>query len=92
MAEATMQRVIEVIARRLYINPELITLDTSFDDMGVSSLRGLDLILHLEKEFSIEIPNEQAALLRDLRKIVETVEYKLSGDRNQAQSPVLVEP
>jgi len=90
MAEATIHRVIEVIARRLYINPELITLDSSFDDMGVSSLRGLDVILHLEKEFSIEIPNEQAVLLREVRKIVETVENKLSGEWNQAESLVLV--
>jgi len=92
MSEATVQRVIEVIARRLCIDPELITLDCSFDQMGLSSLMGLNVILCLEDEFLIEIPNEQALLLRDVRSIVETVESKLSGDRNQVESPVYAQP
>jgi acyl carrier protein len=74
MAETTTQRVIQVIARRLNIAPQLITLDTSLDSMNISSLRCLNVIFGIEKEFLIDIPTEQAVLLRTVRQIVEVVE------------------
>ena len=66
--------VIQVIARRLNIDPELITLDTSLDNMNISSLRCLNVIFGIEKKSLIDIPTEQAVLLRNVRQIVEVVE------------------
>src|SRR4051812_20569654 len=91
MAGSTTWRVMEVIARRLEargmdINRALITLDNSFSDLGIDSLTVLDILQNMETEFSIDIPNEQVTLIRDVRMLVEIVERQLSSDRNQTVS------
>jgi acyl carrier protein len=85
VADATTQRVIQVIARRLNVDPESITLDSSLDNMGISSLRCLNVIYGIEKEFSIDIPTDQAVLLRNVRQIVEVVENPPAIDPLRAE-------
>ena len=78
MSENVEQRVIEAIARSQKASPEQVTLETTFEQLGMSSLDALGLIFDLEEEFGVSIPNEEAMALRNVRQAVESVRRLLS--------------
>jgi acyl carrier protein len=73
------QRVIEVISRSQKVELDQISLGTTFQDLGMTSLDALALIFDLEEEFNISIPNEQAMGIRTVREAVDSV-TKLLGE------------
>ena len=51
----------EIIAEVLNVDPEEITMDTTFvDDLGADSLDVFQIIMGIEEEFDLEISNEDA--------------------------------
>jgi len=59
--EKLSQRVIEIIAEKLSVNVSEITAEANFtDDLGADSLDTVELIMEFEKEFNINIPDEEA--------------------------------
>lgn len=78
MTEAIAERVVQTIARSQKVSAEQITLDTTFVELGMTSLDALGLIFDLEEEFGVEIPNEEAMGLRDVRQSVESIRKLLS--------------
>ncbi len=74
------ERVRSIIAERLNVNPEEITLETTFEDLGADSLDVMDLIMELEQEFDLEIPDEDA---ENIRTIEDTINYIRSRIQSQ---------
>ncbi len=69
------EKVQKVIAEQLEIDPETITLDTNiYDDLGADSLDAVELVMSLEDEYGITIPDEAANDLVTVGKIVEYLE------------------
>lgn len=55
------QRVKKIVAEQLGVAEDEIKLESSFvDDLGADSLDTVELVMALEDEFEIEIPDEQA--------------------------------
>ncbi len=55
------EKIKAVIAEQLGVDESKITMDASFaDDLGADSLDVVDLIMGLEQEFDMEIPDEDA--------------------------------
>ena len=73
MQEAIEERVIRAIAEVTHTPTEEVTLDKSFEELGLTSLDALAIVAELEEEFSVDIPNENAMALRDVRQAVECV-------------------
>jgi acyl carrier protein len=67
------EKVIEVIARTQRLPAGSVTLDSTFKDLKIDSLDGINIVFELEKEFEIEIPDEGVAALRSVRETVEGV-------------------
>ncbi|MCK4401294.1 acyl carrier protein [bacterium] len=58
---ANEKRVKEIIVEQLGVKPEEVTNEASFvDDLGADSLDTVELVMALEEEFDIEIPDEDA--------------------------------
>ena len=58
-------RVKAVIVEQLGADESAVTLDASFvDDLGADSLDIVELIMGLETEFDLEIPDEEAEKIR----------------------------
>ena len=56
-----LERLKKVIVEQLGVDEYEITLDSSFvDDLGADSLDVVELIMALEEEFNVEIPDEDA--------------------------------
>ncbi len=66
-------RVKKIIVDQLGVEEDLVTPDASFvDDLGADSLDTVELVMALEEEFGIEIPDEDA---EKITKVKEAVEY-----------------
>lgn len=67
-------KLVEIMMDHLSIQPQDITLDTSFkDDLAVDSLDLYDLVMALEEEFNVEMPQDRLAeveTVEDLIKIL----------------------
>ena len=65
----------EIIAEVLNVDPEEITMDTTFvDDLGADSLDVFQIIMGIEEEFDIEISNEDAEKIVTVGDAVEQIE------------------
>ena len=59
-----------------------VTLDSRIrEDLGLSSLKTVDLVISLEDEYDIDIADEELAAVATLRDVVELVVRKTSPDR-----------
>ncbi len=66
-------RVKKIIADQLGLDENTVTMDSLFvDDLGADSLDVVELIMALEEEFDIEIPDEDA---EKATKVGDVVEY-----------------
>lgn len=64
----------KVIAEVLNVDPEEITMDTTFvDDLGADSLDVFQIIMGIEEEFDIEIPAEKAEKITTVEEAVELI-------------------
>ena len=70
------EKVRSIIAEQLGVKPEQVTPQASFiDDLGADSLDTVELVMALEEEFGVEIPDEEAEKLitvGDAMKYIET--------------------
>ena len=58
------QRVKDIIVEQLGVKPDQVTAEAKFvEDLGADSLDIVELIMALEEEFGIEVPDEQAEKL-----------------------------
>jgi len=76
---SSFDKVKEVIMDKLGVEESKITPEASFvDDLGADSLDTVELIMQLEEEFGIEIPDEEAEQLTTVAKAVEYIDSHLS--------------
>ena len=65
----------EIIAEVLNVDPEEITMDTTFvDDLGADSLDVFQIIMGIEEEFDIEISNEDAEKIATVGDAINYIE------------------
>ena len=70
----------KIIAEVLNVDEEEITMETTFvDDLGADSLDVFQIIMGLEEEFDIEIPNEEAAKIVTVGDAVEQIKNALNS-------------
>lgn len=68
-----------IIAEVLNIETEEITMDSTFiDDLGADSLDVFQIIMGIEEEFDIEIPNEEAEKIVTVADAVEQIKNALN--------------
>ena len=70
----------KIIAEVLNVDEEEITMETTFvDDLGADSLDVFQIIMGLEEEFDIEIPNEEAEKIVTVGDAVEHFKNALNS-------------
>jgi acyl carrier protein len=77
---ATDERVKAIIAEQLGVKPEEVTPEASFiDDLGADSLDTVELVMALEEEFGIEIPDESAEKMSKVSDAIKYIEEKVAA-------------
>ncbi|MDP2600842.1 MAG: acyl carrier protein [Deltaproteobacteria bacterium] len=71
------EKVFQIIAEQLGISEDEIQPDASFsDDLGADSLDVVELIMALEEEFEIEVPDADAEKLDNVQKLINYLEAR----------------
>lgn len=80
MAEAVADRVRAIIAEQLGVKLEEVTDAASFiEDLGADSLDTVELVMALEEEFGIEIPDEDAEKMTSVGDAIKYIDSKTAG-------------
>ncbi|UKI51262.1 MAG: acyl carrier protein [Clostridium sp.] len=72
-------KVKQIIINELKVDADKITPDTNLkDDLGADSLDAVEIVMALEDEFNISIPDEEIQNISTVKKLVEYIESKLN--------------
>ncbi|MFY9174774.1 MAG: acyl carrier protein [Peptococcia bacterium] len=70
-------KVKSIVAEQLGVEADDIKMETSFDDLNADSLDVVELIMALEEEFDIEIPDEEAEKIKNVGDAVDYIKSKV---------------
>ena len=73
--EEIFQTMKDLVSEQFGMEPDEVTMDTSFaDDLGADSLDVVDLLMSIEDEFEVEIPDEEVENIKTVGALVEYIE------------------
>lgn len=73
-------RVVDIVAEQLGVEKDKITRDTHFvNDLGADSLDTVELVMELEEEFDISIPEDAAEKIQRVGEAVDFIEKAQKG-------------
>ena len=67
------KKISEIVADQLGITPDTITRETTFGDLDADSLDVVEVIMALEDEFGVEIPDEVAVKFKNIGDVVDDI-------------------
>lgn len=72
------EKVRGIMVDQLDVEEDAVSMEASItDDLGADSLDVVDLVMSLEEEFDIEIPDEQAENIKTVGDIVKYIEDQI---------------
>ena len=78
------ERVRGIIAATSHLPKEKITADSTFQELGIDSLDGINILFAVESEFNINIPDDAAQNIKSVRDVVEGIAKLIDGQGDQA--------
>jgi len=73
-------RVKNIIVEQLSVDAESVTSEASFvEDLGADSLDIVELVMTMEEEFDLEIPDEDAEKIKSVKDVVSYVKDKAAN-------------
>jgi acyl carrier protein len=77
--EELLKKIKTIVSDKLSISEDQVTEDASFiDDLGADSLDTVELVMALEDEFDLDIPDEEAEKLTTVGKAMDYVMENIS--------------
>ncbi|MGH9357945.1 MAG: acyl carrier protein [Terriglobia bacterium] len=73
------EKVIEIITREQHLAPGAVKPDSSFAELGIDSLDGVNILFALEEEFKIDIPDSIAQNMKSVRQVVDSLTRVIEG-------------
>jgi len=80
------ERVVSIISSQQKLPPGRVTADSTFEELGIDSLDGVNLLFAFEEAFDITIPEHVAQKMKDVRQVVAGLRQVLET-RPKVQSP-----
>ncbi|MBQ1391789.1 MAG: acyl carrier protein [Firmicutes bacterium] len=73
-----LDKIREIIVDQLAVDPSMVTMETNLmKDLEADSLDAVEIIMAIEEEYDIEIPDEEAEKFQSVRDLVEYVEEQI---------------
>ncbi|NLC77445.1 MAG: acyl carrier protein [Clostridia bacterium] len=72
------EKIKAIVVEQLGVEEDEVTMETSFESLNADSLDVVELVMALEEEFGLEIPDEDAEKLVTVKAAVEYVTQKIS--------------
>jgi len=80
-------RILRIIAETQRKDPAQVTIDSSFEELGIDSMDGVNIVFALENEFDINVPDEEVKSIRSVRDMVEGVRTLVEQRNLQGDAP-----
>lgn len=71
MSDIIFEKIATLLSSKKGLNRELITIESSFEELGLDSLDSIELIADLEDEFNVTIPNTDLQGIKTVRQATE---------------------
>jgi len=76
---SVLERVTDIVSEQLGVDKDELTKDTSFvNDLGADSLDTVELVMELEEEFDINIPDDAAEKIQTVGQAVDFIDQNAS--------------
>ncbi len=73
------EKVKNIIVEQLGVDVEAVTAEASFiDDLGADSLDIVELVMTMEEEFDLEIPDEDAEKIKTVNDVINYIKAKVN--------------
>ncbi len=80
MTGSIFERVQDIVVQQLGVDKAKVTLNANFaNDLGADSLDTVELVMAIEEEFSIEIPDEDAEKIATLDQAIQFIQQAVSN-------------
>ena len=66
-------RVLRIIADNQRKDVSLVTMESSFEELGIDSMDAVNIVFALENEFNVNVPDEEMKNIRSVRDIVDGI-------------------
>ena len=71
-------RIVEIIAKKKKVDPALVKYESTFQELGIDSLDGIDLVFTFEDEFNISIPDHVVQKMKSVGQVIEALREVLA--------------
>lgn len=84
MPDDLTQDVIAIIAREQRIPVESIKPDSTFEELKIDSLDGVNIVFALEERFNLSIPDDVAKEMKSIQQVVDALRHQLENSEGSA--------
>jgi len=67
------QKVLRIVAETQRKDANLVRIDSSFEELGIDSMDGVNIVFALENEFDVNVPDDEVKNIRSIRDMVEGI-------------------
>jgi len=72
-------KVVEIITREQHLEPGVVKVESTFAELGIDSLDGVNILFALEEEFKVDIPDAVAQNMKSVRQVVDSLTRVIEG-------------
>jgi acyl carrier protein len=88
MPDAIADKILDLIAAVKKIPREKVTINSTFEELGLDSLDAINLIFEIESTFDVSVPDETVKSLSNVQQLVEKLKTILPAEKlNPASTP-----
>ena len=73
------EKVVEIITREQHLEPGVVKVESTFAELGIDSLDGVNILFALEEEFKVDIPDAVAQNMKSVRQVVDSLTRVIEG-------------
>jgi acyl carrier protein len=73
------EKVIEIITREQHLEAGVVKPESTFAELGIDSLDGVNILFAMEQEFKIDIPDSIAQNMRSVSQVVDALTRVIEG-------------
>ena len=72
-------KVVEIITREQHLEPGVVKVESTFAELGIDSLDGVNILFALEEEFKVDIPDAVAQNMKSVQQVVDSLTRVIEG-------------
>ncbi|OGQ94868.1 MAG: acyl carrier protein [Deltaproteobacteria bacterium RIFOXYA12_FULL_61_11] len=77
------KRITSIIVEQLSVDEEMVTREVTLEELGADSLDMVELIMAIEEEFGIDVPEDEQEAIKTVNDVIRYLEDKLRAQKGE---------